>query len=292
MENKKIVFFGGEPLGIPALEALAAAGIIPQLIVCSPDRPAGRGLPLVPPAVKQWAQTQNIEVFQPENYQDESAKQKLFATEWDLFVVVAYNFILPKWLLELPKKGCLNVHPSLLPALRGPSPIRTAILQNQPEAVGVTVMLLDEKMDTGPILQQQAYQPKVWPISGPILDGELAAQGGKLLAQVTPAWLAGEIEPKSQNHELATYTKMFKKGANELHISPLALPSGAEAFSLLCKIKAWEGIGDTFFVHNDKRIKIKAAGLSADSSLELYRVVPEGKAEMDFNSYLQSLAAP
>jgi len=289
MSKPKIAFFGGEPLGVTALEKLHEAGIIPDLVVCSPDRRAGRGLRLVPPSVKIWAESHNIEVFQPESYKDDAAREKLEAEEWDLFVVVAYNFILPKWLLDIPKKGCLNVHPSLLPALRGPSPIRTAILQNEPENVGVTVMLLDTKMDTGPILEQEVFIPEMWPMSGPALDTELASLGGELLAEVIPAWLNDQLSPQEQDHDMATYTKKFVKGDNELTLDLNHLPIGDEAMEALCKINAWSGIGDTFFMHEGARIKIKAAGLTASGSLELISVIPEGKKEMPFASFTQSI---
>lgn len=287
----KFVFFGGEPLGVPALAALKEADLLPELIVCSPDRPAGRGMELVSPPVKQWAQTNNIPVYQPESYQDEAVKERLNSDTWDLFVVVAYNFILPKWVLALPTHGCINVHPSLLPALRGPSPIRTAILENKPSDVGVTVMLLDQKMDTGPILKQIAIPMTDWPVRGPVLDTQLANTGGQLLAETIPHWLNGAITPQEQDNTKATYTSLFKKGDNEIKLNPRALPTGPEAIKLLCKICAWEGIGDTFFVYENTRIKIKTADLAADGSLQLQRIVPAGKREMDFSTYLQTLTA-
>lgn len=288
-QKPNIALFGGEPLGVPALNKLKEAGIIPDLVVCSPDRPAGRGMKLVSPAVKIWAEENNIKTYQPTSLKDDSVKEALSSTEWDLFIVVAYNHILPSWLLNTPKKGCLNLHPSLLPALRGPSPIRTAILQNEPENIGVTVMLLDEKMDTGGIIEQEVHIPKTWPMSGPELDAILADMGGELLAEVVPVWLNDEVSPQEQNHDEATYTNKFLKGENELSINPFNLPSDEEAFNTLCKIYAWQGIGDTFFIHTGKRIKVKAADLTADGSLNIISVVPEGKKEMSFDSFLQSL---
>ena len=287
----KIAFFGGEPLGVPVLRKLYQAGITPNLIVCSPDRKAGRGLSVTKPPVKEWAEKHDVEVFQPESYKDESVRQKLAETEWDLFVVVAYNFILPKWLLEIPIRGSLNVHPSLLPELRGPSPIRTAILENNPDAIGVTVMLLDEKMDTGPILEQEAYLPEQWPIEGTELDEKLADIGGSLLAEVIPAWLDDALSPQEQDHDSATYTKVFNKGENELDLDPLHLPKGDDAVAILSKIYAWQGIGDTFFMHGEKRVKVKTASLSEDGLLDIETVVPEGKKEMTFQSFLQSLSS-
>jgi len=140
-------YFGGEPLGVPVLETLKATGFVPNLIVASPDRPAGRKHELTPPPVKIWAEANNIPVFQPESLKERDALTPLTKETFDLFVVVAYNKILPKWLLELPVHKTINLHPSLLPLYRGASPIRSAILEDNREAVGVSIMLMDKEMD-------------------------------------------------------------------------------------------------------------------------------------------------
>lgn len=287
----KIVFFGGEPLGVPVLEELRSAGILPNLIVCNPDRPSGRGMQLTKPPVKDWAEAADIEVFQPTSYKDQSELNLLTGAKWDLFVVVAYNFILPKWLIEIPKHGVINVHPSLLPKLRGASPIRTALLEDCRQDIGVTIMLMDEKMDHGPILNQLAMpiSDENWPVSGPELDEALALTGGALLATTIPAWLSGDIVPKEQAHEAATYTKRLNKDQSCLEINPLDLPSGPEAKKVLLTISAFAGVGDAFFIHNKKRVKIKAAVLTDGGLLSISLVTPEGKKEMSFESYLQSL---
>ena len=290
MNKIKFAYFGGEPLGVPVLEALKAADLLPSLIVCNPDRPSGRGHMLTPPPVKVWAEENGIEVFQPTNYKDDVAKSRLEAEDWDVFVVVAYNFILPEWFLHLPKHQTLNVHPSLLPKLRGASPIRTAILKDLREDIGVTVMLLDSEMDHGPILdQEQIYiEDENWPLSGPNLDQLLATTGGELLAEIIPAWVAGELSPQEQDHELATYCSRFEKGQNELTIDPTRLPAGDKAWNMWLKINAFTGIGDTFFMHEGKRIKIKAARFE-NNSLQILRVIPEGKKEIDFSEYLKQI---
>jgi len=287
----KFAFFGGEPLGVPVLEELEKAGLLPQLVICNPDRPVGRKQELTPPPVKVWAEEHGIEVFQPTNYKDETTREKLEETTWDAFVVVAYNFILPGWLLELPEHGSLNVHPSLLPKLRGASPIRTAILNDERDSVGVTVMLLDEKMDHGPILDQIVVpiDDDNWPLFGPEIDIALAKTGGALLAATLPAWVTGEIQPQEQDHTAATYCGRLHKSDSELAIDPLNLPSGPEAKQAWVAINAFAGIGDTFFVHQNKRVKIITARLSEDS-LELLKVIPEGKKETDFNDYLNTLS--
>jgi methionyl-tRNA formyltransferase len=287
-KNLNIAFFGGEPLGPASLQALVRDGLTPRLVICNPDRPSGRGQELHAPRIKSWASEHNIEVLQPISYKNKDDLKRLTSEEWDLFVVVAYNFILPKWLLDIPKHGVVNVHPSLLPKLRGASPIRTAIQDNLRNEIGVSIMLMDEQMDHGPILTQTPLTLNDWPISGPLLDDMLAQIGGDILAHTIPRFLAGEITPIEQEHTAATYTKKFEKADAELHINPLDLPIGDEAFKVLCKINAFAGMSDCFFFDNEKRIKIKAAGFSTDGQLELTRVIPEGKKETDFSSYLQS----
>jgi len=290
MEHIDFVYFGGEPLGVPILEELEAAGLLPSLVICNPDRPSGRGHVLTPPPVKIWAEARGIEIFQPQSYKTEETKTKLSEREWDLFVVVAYNFILPNWLLSLPKYQVLNVHPSLLPRLRGASPIRTAIKDDLRDAVGVSVMLLDEQMDHGPILRQlkMPIEDATWPLSGPTLDVALAHAGGALLAETMRDWVAGGIEPKEQDHSAATYCSKLDPTDRQLHIDPRHLPTAEVAKEAWHLINAFAGIGDTFFIHNGKRVKIKAAELT-NGSLRLLRVIPEGKKEVSFEDYLRTL---
>lgn len=287
----KFAYFGGEPLAVPVLEELKVAGLIPDLIICNPDRPTGRKQILTPPPAKAWAEENNISVFQPSSYKNEDDFSVLREHEWDLFVVVAYNFILPKWLLAIPKHGVINVHPSMLPKLRGASPIRTAITENLIDDIGVTIMLMDEEMDHGPILNQMQMQinEQNWPMSGPKLDLALARMGGALLADTMPAWINGELLPQEQNHQAATYCHKLTKNDSELKIDPLKLPTSAEAEKAWHTIQAFTGIGDTYFVHNNIRIKVKAAEITPNKSLRLLRVIPEGKKEMNFEQYLQSI---
>jgi methionyl-tRNA formyltransferase len=289
----KFVYFGGEPLAVPVLEKLKDVGLVPSLVICNPDRPSGRGQTLTPPPLKVWAEQEGIETFQPTTYRnDDVAREKLKEADWDVFVVVAYNSILPSWLLEIPKHGVVNIHPSLLPKLRGASPIRTAILDNLPEDVGVTIMLMDEEMDHGPILEQEQLHltDANWPMSGPKLDQKLASLGGKLLAEVLPAWLNDELSPQEQDQEAATYCKKLDPSARQLELNPGSLPSGRQAKQIWHTINAFAGTGDTFFIHNEKRVKIKQAELTNGGSLLLLRVIPEGKKEVDFLDYLNSLS--
>lgn len=280
----KYVFFGGEPLGLPTLQALHEAGYTPSLVVCNPDRPAGRGKQLTAPAIKNWAVKNNIPVAQPERVNGESFRTLLAETEWDLFIVVAYNKILPKWLIELPKHQTINVHPSLLPKLRGASPIRSAILQNEPEHVGVSIMQMDEAMDSGPLLAQERLDISMdaWPLSGPDLDALLIEHGAELLIDTLPKILADNCTPRPQNHEKATYCGKLDKSMAELAIDPYNLPNGNEAFQALLTIQAFAGIGDAWFTHNDVRYKVKSAHLE-DGRLVIGSVVPAGKSVRQFD---------
>ena len=151
----KFAFFGGEPLAVPVLNELEKVGLKPSLVVCNPDRRQGRKMVPTPPPVKVWASDRKIPIWQPETLKDEKELEILASVNWDLFVVVAYNKILPKSVIDIPKYGTLNVHPSMLPLLRGASPIRSTILNDMRENCGVSIMLMDEEMDHGPILRQE-----------------------------------------------------------------------------------------------------------------------------------------
>jgi methionyl-tRNA formyltransferase len=289
MQQKlKIAYFGGEPIGVPVLNELEKAGIMPSLILCNPDRPVGRKQVLTAPPAKQWARDHGIAVSQTESIKDETFKQQMFETPWDLFIVVAYNKIMPKWLIELPTHGTLNVHPSLLPLLRGASPIRSTILHDMREQCGVTIMQMDEKMDHGPIIAQEALEMSRtnWPIHGHELDTTLAQLGGALLAKIVPQWVAGAIIPVGQFHQKATYCGRLDRSMGELALNPYNLPSGDEAYQTLLKIRAFEGFPGTFFTHQGKRIKIVAATI-IDNALRIERIIPEGKPEMDFARYFK-----
>ncbi len=279
----KIAFFGTPKIASIVLDELKVANILPNLIVTNPDAPVGRKQILTPPLVKIWGQDNDIPVIQPKTLKEASLVPELTESAWDLFIVVAYGKILPAWLLDLPKFGTINVHPSLLPKLRGASPIRSAIL-NDERKTGVTLMLMDEDLDHGPILSQMAIQisEENWPVAGEELDVAMAHQGGAMLADLIPRYLAGEISPTTQDHSQATFCTKIKKNMGELAINPYNLPSGNEAYQALLKIRAFDGWPETFFIHQGKRYKIKHADI-INNKLQITRIVPEGKTETDFS---------
>ena len=190
---------------------------------------------------------------------------------------------MPEWLLSLPKYGTINAHPSLLPKLRGASPIRSTLLTDL-SAAGVTIMQMDAEMDHGPILYQQPISLPV-PIPGQELDRIASLMCGDLLAHVMQELPKGTIVPAPQKHEDATFCTKITKDMAELTIDPTALPTGEEALACYRKICAFDGWPETFFIHEKKRFKIKSARLTEDQKLVIERIVPEGKNETDFKNY-------
>jgi len=187
----------------------------PILVVTAQDKPVGRKQIITPPPVKVIAQKYNIPIFQPSNLNNSSYVYLLRQKKPDLIVVAAYGQILPKEILDIPKYGCLNVHPSLLPKYRGASPVQYAIL-NGDKKTGVTIMLMDEKMDHGPIMASSKFQIPNSKITYGELLKELANLGAKLLIETIPKWTPPthhppEIKPIPQDESKATYTKILSK---------------------------------------------------------------------------------
>lgn len=204
----KTVFFGTPEFGAIVLRQLIEADLKPVLVVTNPDEPAGRKQVLTSPPVKVLAEQHNIPVLQPENVSD--IKDKLTNLNPDLIALASYGKILPKEILEIPAHGALNVHPSLLPKYRGASPVQSAILEGE-NKTGVSIMLMDEKMDHGPIVAQEEFPEEIGERTSEELRPQLAKFGGNLLSNVIPDWVQGNIEAKEQDHSLATYTKQFQK---------------------------------------------------------------------------------
>ena len=203
------VYFGTPLFAKIILEELEEKGLLPQLVVTAPDKPKGRKLLVTPSDVKLWANAHDIPVLTPHNLKDANCITELSKIKWDLFVVAAYGKIIPKSILEIPKHGVLNVHPSLLPKFRGASPIESAILSDE-KFTGVTIMKLDEEMDHGPIIASRERIINNWPPKGSELTEDLAHFGGALLADIIPEWLNG-LKAFPQDHARATFTKKITK---------------------------------------------------------------------------------
>jgi methionyl-tRNA formyltransferase len=282
IKNKtKIAFFGTPDISVIILKELKKAGLTPELVVTMPDKPVGRKLVLTSPPVKVWAKNNNVDFIQP-NKLDGITLNLLRDKSFDLFVVASYGKILKKELLDIPKHGTLNVHPSLLPRLRGASPIISAIL-NDEKKTGVTIMLLDAGIDSGPILAQASIEAEPWPVNANELGKLLMREGGKMLTEVIPKWIAGEIKPEVQDQTKATFTKKITKedGLIELDGDP---------YQNLLKIRAFvEWPGTYFFAKkNDKQIRVKITDADLDDDkLKINKVIPEGKKEMNYKDFLR-----
>lgn len=205
----KIVFMGSPEFAVPSLEALVRHGFNVVAVVTQPDRPVGRGQMLRPPPVKEAAKRLGLTVLQPPSLRESSALALLRAVAPDLIVVVAFGQILRRSILDLPGLGCINVHPSLLPKLRGASPIQAAIREGLAET-GVTIMLMNERMDAGPILAQ-VTAPIFPDDTAATLSDRLARLGAELLVDTIPRWQAGLMTPREQDESEATYCRPLTK---------------------------------------------------------------------------------
>ncbi len=205
----KIVFMGTPDFSAGVLRALAEAGYEIEAVVTQPDKQKGRSGKLQPSPVKECALEYGLPVFQPVKIRTPEAVAQLRSYQAELFVVVAFGQILSKEILEMPKYGCINIHASLLPKYRGAAPIQWAIL-NGDEVTGVTIMQMNEGVDTGDILTK-----KVVPIgaedTGESLFDKLSIAGAELLLETLPEIEAGRITPVKQNEEEATHVKMLTK---------------------------------------------------------------------------------
>ena len=284
--NIRFAFFGTSHIAVCVFDALLDAGFVPALVVTLPEKTKGRGLISHPTAVEIHASERGIPVAH-----DWSAFEKSPPTGgWDVAIVVDYGKILPKRILDIPIKGFLNVHPSLLPRLRGPSPMRSAILHDEHET-GVSIILVDEEMDHGPIVAQKKIAVPEWPVKNSELETLLIPEGGRLLAQILPEYVAGNIEPREQNHDLATVSDKFSKEDGLLDLK-------ADAYQNLLKIKAFEGWPGTFTFferpsigsgQEAKKIRVQIIEAHVDGAgLILDTVKPEGKREMPYADFIRS----
>lgn len=205
----KMIFMGTSPFALPSLQALVDAGTEVVAVVTQPDKPQGRGQRLAPPPVKELASSLGLPVLQPAKIREEGAIQTLRALEPELAVVVAYGQFLPQAVLELPARGCMNLHASLLPQYRGAAPIAWSILRGEKET-GVTTMLIEEAMDAGPILLQESVPIREEDTAGSLHD-RLAEIGARLLVRTVEELGRGRLLPRHQDHEKATYAPKLQK---------------------------------------------------------------------------------
>jgi len=216
----RIVFVGTAAFAVPTLEGLVEAGHAVQLLVTQPDRPAGRGLKVLQSATKRLALERGVTVFQPERIKDEASQARIREVGADAMVVVAYGQILPASLINAPRLGTLNLHASLLPRHRGPAPIEWSILSGDTET-GVSIMQMDAGVDTGPILAQEriALSPGA---TAPLLEGQLARLGSRLMLQTLDALARGRVTPAPQPAVGATHARRLRSEDGKLNPSTMS----------------------------------------------------------------------
>ena len=205
----RTVFMGTPNFAIPTLEVLLAAGLNLVGVYTQPDRPKGRGQALAAPPAKEAARRHNIPVFQPLKLRAPEVVAELRALAPDLIVVVAFGQILPKSVLEIPQYGCINVHASLLPKYRGAAPINQAIIDGETET-GITTMLMDAGLDTGPMLLKRSLTIGPDETAGELHD-RLCALGGETIAATLQLLLRNELRPQEQDGSQSCYAAMLKK---------------------------------------------------------------------------------
>ena len=206
----KLVFCGTPRFAVPSLDALLAAEHEVALAVTQPDRPVGRAQELVAPPVKQTAQAAGLAVTQPEKIRNNlEFRAQLEAIAPDAIVVVAYGRIIPQWMLALPRLGCINLHASLLPKYRGAAPIQWAVAMGE-RVTGNTTMLLEEGLDTGPILMQQRVEIGAEQTAADLFD-MLAQVGAPLVVETLSGLAAGSVQPQAQDDARATLAPLLQR---------------------------------------------------------------------------------
>jgi methionyl-tRNA formyltransferase len=248
----KLIFMGSPDFAVPSLEALVAAGHDVIAAYCQPPRPAGRGKSERKTAVHERAEAMGIPVFTPRSLRNAEAQAGFAGHDADLAVVAAYGLILPKPILDAPRGGCINVHASLLPRWRGAAPIQRAILAGDPVS-GVTIMRMDEGLDTGPMLLKRELR-----ISGKNA-GQVTEDIAKLGAETLVEWLTSPAPGKPQPDDGATYASKIDKAETRIDWSQ-------DADAVMRQVLAFAPAPGAWFEANGERIKLLEAAAGSDAS--------------------------
>jgi methionyl-tRNA formyltransferase len=295
----RTLFFGSGSVALPALTRLLESGLVEiDSVVTAPARPAGRTGTLTPTPVADLATEQGLSVRTPRTLRDEAVLADLRAVGADLIVLADYGRIIPGAILEMPRYGALNIHPSLLPRHRGAAPVVGTIVAGDTVG-GVTVMCMDEGLDTGPIVAQRAL-----PLDGtevaPELEARLARMGADLLVDVLPGWLDGSLSATAQPVEGATLTRLLRREDGRLD-------PAKSAAELEREVRAYQPWPGSFLEHDGARLKVWAASVlgqgisvepgvviltegtlglgTVDGVLRLDEVQPAGKRRMSGAEY-------
>jgi len=296
----KIVFMGTPEFALPSLNALLERGYSIPLVITQPDKPAGRGKRLKSPPVKEFAVKHGLEVIQPKTLKDESLIKRIKDVSPDFIVVVAYGKIIPKEILSIPKFCVLNVHASLLPKYRGASPIQSALLNGEKET-GVTIMKVNEKLDSGEIFAQKRV-PIRESDNAKTLHDKLSVIGAELLVKVISEIVSGKAKPTPQDESKATYCRQISKEEGRIDWSLKA----ETIFNMVRAFYPWPSAYTSFrgkqlkilevrVVECDEKdkpgtiIKVDRQSFTVkagDGCLEVLKVKPEGKREMSAGEFI------
>lgn len=300
----KIIFMGTPDFAVGTFEALLQAGHEITLAVTQPDKPKGRGKTMQFPPVKEAAMVHGIEVFQPRRIRKPECIEYLRKFQADIIVVVAFGQILPKEILDMPPKGCINVHASLLPRYRGAAPIQWAVINGE-QVTGVTTMRMDEGLDTGDMIMKEEVALEQGETGGSLF-GRLAQTGAELCVRTLTAIEEGTAVYTPQDHTKATHTTMIKKElgeidwtkpAEELECLIRGLNPWPSAYTKLKgkTLKIWKA----YVEESSKQAGCQEAGTIIESgraglivqtgqgSLKLLEVQLEGKKRMETDAFLR-----
>lgn len=269
INKNTFIFFGSPHFAEIFLADILKAGYIPQMVVCNPDRPVGRKKILTPPPVKVLAEKNDIPVFQPEKLDAKTI------TNCDYAVVAAYSKIIPETIITRFPNGVIGVHPSLLPAFRGATPIQNALLSGIMET-GTSLFLIDKEIDHGPLLREEEIKIEEND-NYASLEEKLAHGGAKIFVETIENYLAGRITLKEQNHEKATFTKKFSR--DDAFINPLDLENaknGKDTFLITRKIKAFSTEPGAWTKQEEKEVKLLDCVIQ-ENKLVLTKIQFEGK---------------
>ena len=279
----KYVFFGTPHIAELALQGLKDKGMLPDLIVTAPARPQGRGLHLIETPVAIFAKEHNIPFITPEKITAEVIEEIKNKGPWDFFFVVAYGKILSTKLLEIVDNKVLNLHPSLLPLYRGPSPLESVLLSDDSHT-GVTIMQLDKEVDHGPLVAQFAF-PLATDFTLETLTTKSAGIGIEIFNHSIAKYLSGELVPEAQEHEHSTHTRKYIKADGLL----------TDDMSDWTKWKSFRAFGSRGWAHfittkHGEQITVKIIKASySDDAFIIEEVIPENGKRQQYADFLHSL---
>lgn len=297
----RILFMGTPDIAAECLKALYAAGHEICGVYTRRDKPVGRKQVLTAPPVKEVALEHGTPVFQPRTLRDGGEDENIRTLAPELIVVVAYGCILPASVLSIPKHGCINLHVSLLPKYRGSAPVQWSVLNGDPET-GVSIMQMDEGLDTGDVLRCEKIAIDPEETSGELFD-RVTAVGARVLCEIIPAIAQGSLKPMVQDHAHATLAPMLSKEMAEFHLTDTA----EHIHNWVRGMNPWPGAW--FVTSGGKKLKVNQCRVAAsageapgtvlatkpltvacgEGAVQLLQVVPEGKKPMEGTAFAAGL---